>query len=106
VILGAIALVAVAGAAWWRSQRAPASTGFAIGNGRLEAEEVHIATKLPGRIAEVLVHEGDAVEAGQALARMDTASLEATLAQAKAQVTQAETQRAAAEATDDQRMTE
>ena len=46
--------------------------GFASGNGRLEAKEFDIASKLPGRIAEVLVQEGDQVEANQILALLDT----------------------------------
>lgn len=60
--------------------------GFARGTGRLEAEEIHVATKLPGRVAEVLVDEGDPVEAGQVLARMDPDAVEAELAGAEARV--------------------
>jgi HlyD family secretion protein len=66
--------------------------GFARANGRIEAERVDVATKLPGRLEEVLVKEGDTVTAGQVLARMDTAELEAQLADAKATVRQAERQ--------------
>ncbi len=56
------------------------------GNGRLEATEVDIATKLSGRLAEVLVEEGDLVEKGQIVARMDTSTLQAQLKQAEAEV--------------------
>ncbi len=66
--------------------------GFAKANGRIEAERVDVATKLPGRLDEVLVKEGDTVVAGQVLARMDTAELEAQLTDAKATVRQAERQ--------------
>lgn len=66
--------------------------GFAMANGRIEAERVDVATKLAGRLEEVLVKEGDTVTAGQVLARMDTAELEAQLADAKATVRQAERQ--------------
>ncbi|MFX9646063.1 biotin/lipoyl-binding protein, partial [Acinetobacter baumannii] len=51
--------------------------GFARGNGRIEAVEIDIATKTPGRIREILVNEGDFVSAGQVLARMDTEQLQA-----------------------------
>lgn len=60
--------------------------GIAYGNGRLEATEVDIATKTPGRIAEVLVEEGDLVEEGRIVARMDISSLQAQLRQAEAEV--------------------
>ena len=63
--------------------------GFASGNGRLEAKEFDVASKLPGRVAEVLVREGDQVEKGQVLALLDTRELDARLNQAEAQVEQA-----------------
>jgi len=61
--------------------------GIAYGNGRLEATEVDIATKTPGRLAEVLADEGDLIEEGRIVARMDTTALEAQLRQAAAEVT-------------------
>ncbi len=60
--------------------------GFAKGNGRMEATEVDIATKIPGRLAEVLVKEGDLAQKGQVVARMDTSALDAQLRQAQAEV--------------------
>jgi len=72
--------------------------GFASGNGRIEAEEIDIATKFHARIAEVLVDEGDTVEAGQVVARMDAKSLEAELREAKARAVQAEKEQAHAAA--------
>jgi HlyD family secretion protein len=51
--------------------------GFASGNGRIEATEIDVATKLPGRVEEIHVEEGDLVKAGQPLARMQVRSLEA-----------------------------
>ena len=59
-------------------------------NGRIEAVEVDVAAKLAGRVAEILVNEGDFVKAGQVIARMDTRAIDAQLAQARAQVAQAE----------------
>ncbi len=60
--------------------------GFVKGNGRLEATEVDIATKLSGRLAEVLVKEGDFVDKDQVVAKMDTTTLQAQLRQADAEV--------------------
>ena len=84
-------MIAAAGAgiAWWRLRPVPLPPGFAVGNGRIEATQIDIATKLPGRIKDVLVSEGDFVEAGQVVARMDTQVPEAELRQAEAQVSQA-----------------
>ena len=72
--------------------------GFAVGNGRIEATEIDIATKAAGRIKEILVNDGDVVEAGQVVARMDTQTLEAELRQAQAQVRQAQQAKATATA--------
>lgn len=51
--------------------------GFASGNGRIEANEIDLATKLGKRIREIRVDEGDFVQPGQVIARMDTEVLEA-----------------------------
>jgi HlyD family secretion protein len=71
---------------WWQQQLNPLPPGIAKANGRLEAEQVEIAAKYPGRIAVVLAKEGDMVHTGQVLARMDTAELNAQLRAAQAQV--------------------
>lgn len=65
--------------------------GLLIGNGRVEATEIDVAAKIPGRIRDILVREGDFVRAGQVVAIMDTENLEAQLRQAEAQWLQAET---------------
>jgi HlyD family secretion protein len=70
--------------------------GFADGNGRLEANQISISSKYPGRIAEVLVNEGDTVNPGQIVARMDTSALEAQLREAQAQIRSAQDARNAA----------
>jgi HlyD family secretion protein len=94
-------IVALGGAGawyWWQQQLNALPPYIAAANGRLEAEQVEIATKYAGRIAVVLAREGDTVQAGQVLARMDTAELEAQLQSAKAQVRKAEAEKVAAEA--------
>ena len=59
------------------------------GNGRIEATEIDISTKIPGRIKQILVREGDFVKAGQTVAYMDTEVLEAQLKEAKANLLKA-----------------
>jgi HlyD family secretion protein len=83
---------------WWYQNSHALPPGIAAGNGRIEAQEVDIASKYAGRVAAVLVEEGDMVEIGQTVARMDTADLEVDLAKAEAEVLQAERALAAAQA--------
>ncbi len=80
--------------------------GFAGSNGRLEAERIDVASKLPGRIADVLVTEGQWVTAGTLVARLDTAETDAQLLQAEAAVAQAVQQKVQAEALLKQRQSE
>ncbi|MCP1482077.1 HlyD family secretion protein [Pseudomonas chlororaphis] len=94
-----LALLLVAGGfGYWKSTLDRLPEGLSMGNGRLEATEVQIASKTPGRLAEVLVDEGDKVSKGQLLARMDTRTLEAQRAQAEADVVRTRENLAAAEA--------
>ena len=72
--------------------------GIASGNGRIESKEVDVAAKLPLRVKEVLVAEGDLVKPGQVVVRMDTVTLDAELAEAKASVAAAQEQLAVASA--------
>jgi len=80
--------------------------GFATSNGRIEATEVDVATKLPGRLVEVLLQEGDQARAGQVVARLDTDALDAQLRQAQAQLRQAQQEREHALAVVEQRESE
>jgi len=106
LIVAALGAIVVAGYAWWRLRPEPLPPGFAMSNGRIEATQIDIATKLAGRVQEVLVKEGDLVEAGQTLARMDVAALEAELHQADAQLAQARNAVDTARALADQRASE
>jgi len=88
LILFLLGVAAMAGgiAAWMILQEPALPAGFAGGNGRLEANQVYISTKYPGRITQVLFNEGDTVEEGQVVAQMDTSALEAQLREAEAQI--------------------
>lgn len=86
-------LAAFLGYAAWTIFLAPSGLppeGFARGNGRVEADLVDVSTRLAGRVGTIAVQEGDLVAAGDALAVMDTAELEAQKARAEAAVASAE----------------
>ncbi|AMK79311.1 MULTISPECIES: HlyD family secretion protein [Methylomonas] len=89
LVLAAIA-VAAAIIAWWALRPSGLPAGIVAGNGRLEATEINIATKTPGRVIEILAQEGDFVQAGAVLARMDADVLLAQQAETQAQVRYAE----------------
>ncbi|WP_417695287.1 HlyD family secretion protein [Pseudomonas sp.] len=91
-------LLAAGGFGYWKSRQDRLPEGLSMGNGRLEATEVQIASKTPGRLADVQVDEGDNVIKGQVLARMDTRTLEAQRNQAEAEVTRARENLSAAQA--------
>ena len=96
----ALALPIAIGLWWWSGRTsaevhaaAPARPSALVAPGRVEPvrDPVKLAFEAQGRIAEILVDEGDAVRAGQVLARLDdrlaaarVAAAEAGLAQARA----------------------
>lgn len=90
-VAGVLVAVVAAGA-WWLRPVAD-DERFVRGNGRIEATEVDVAAKAAGRVADILVNEGDFVAQGQLVARMDTQSLQAQLAQARAEVANARSAR-------------
>ncbi len=113
VVFGAIFL-------WLHWRNSTPCAGLVSGNGRIEATEIDVATKLAGRVTDIRVNEGDFVVAGQTLADMQVDGLLAQRAEAQAQrlqalnavistqaqVTVAESNRAAAQALIAQRESE
>lgn len=103
IILSIVGVVAVIANIWffygetiseqWRVFRNNVPEGFALSNGRLEAEEIDISTKYAGRVDDVLFQEGDFIDANEIVARMDTKTLQAQLRQAQAKVEQAKKER-------------
>ncbi|QBP75195.1 HlyD family efflux transporter periplasmic adaptor subunit [Herbaspirillum huttiense] len=100
LLAAALAVLLAGGAAyaWLRLHHSGPGEGFASGNGRIEATEVDVATKLGGRVDAILVNEGDFVAAGQPLARMQVLSLEAQRDEAQARQQQSVSAVASAEA--------
>ena len=72
---------------------------FYSGNGRLEATEVYVSSKLAGRIEEIFVKEGDLVKKGDKLVKMQTSTLEAQKAATLANIKVQEGELAMAQAT-------
>ena len=81
-----VAAVGIGGWAWMRAEAQRLPPGIAAANGRMEVERWDVATKLPGRVAEIRVKEGDMVAKGDVVARMDVADLLAQKAAASANV--------------------
>lgn len=84
-----VILVIVAVALWYMS--APSVSYL---QGQVEAKQINVASKIPGRIDTILVKEGDFVESNQVLAIISTPEIDA-------QLDQAESVRTAAEAIDE-----
>lgn len=75
-----LAIVAWVGHSFWQAyQPQPA-----ILHGQIEAQQYSIASKVAGRIDQVLVRKGDQVEPGQLIFSIISPELDAKLAQAKA----------------------
>jgi HlyD family secretion protein len=77
-------------AAWQIFFTTDKNKGLVSGNGRIEAVDIDVAAKTPGRVKDILVREGDFVTAGQVVALMDIEVLEAQRREAEAQLKQAQ----------------
>lgn len=100
-LLAAVAVIAILAAGlyyWFAVLSADLPEGIAMSNGRIEAEQVDVATKYAGRVDEIRVDEGDSVTAGQVLAWMDDAQVKAEVAAATADIRRAEQKLAQARA--------
>jgi HlyD family secretion protein len=87
VIVLVVAAVGYVAWVWLRPQ--PLPPGVASANGRIEATDIDIAAKTPGRIEDIVVNEGDFVTAGQILVRMNTNVFDAQRREAEAQLRRA-----------------
>ncbi len=65
--------------------------------GRVEAETIHISTKVPSRIEEIYVHDGEKVQTGQALVRLTSPEVDAKKQQALAALQSAQALQSTAE---------
>jgi len=90
IVAVAVVIAAYFGYQYWQGQKTAVPKGIAWGNGRLEAKLTDVTSKEALRVKEVLVNEGDVVKPGQLLVKMDTVTLDAQLAEAKANVAAAQ----------------
>lgn len=80
-VFGVIVLIlAIFGIRWFIDSRNYISTEDA----KISADNISVTSKLPGRIAKILIKEGDVVKKDQVLAQLDSSELSLTLQQAQA----------------------
>ncbi|NIM06859.1 MAG: efflux RND transporter periplasmic adaptor subunit [Armatimonadetes bacterium] len=90
-IIAIIAVIIIAAVLIWRALAPPEVSVATVRRGDLtdtlsatgvvEAVQVDVAPKIVGRVEVLLADEGDSVEEGQLIARLDAAELEAALSQ-------------------------
>jgi membrane fusion protein, multidrug efflux system len=95
IIAGSImSLLVVVGGWWWVTSSGRISTDDA----RVKSNIVNVSTKVPGQVEELLVKEGDHVEAGQIIAKIDSKSLQIQVEQAQANLASAQAKLASLQA--------
>lgn len=83
---------------YWQADQGNLPDYIASGNGRIEAEETHVAAKYAGRVIDILVEEGDMVKKGDIIAHIDAQELQAQRNGAKARLAAAKNAVAQAQA--------
>jgi HlyD family secretion protein len=92
VLLFVLAAAAAAAGYWFWYRPAPVPAHVLIASGTVEATEAQLGFTAPGRIEAIHVREGDRLQSGTELARLDRTELEARRAQAVAQLAVARAQ--------------
>ena len=85
-ILVALCLLG-AGYAWWRSD---GQARFFVVSGIVEADDIHVGSKVGGRVLKVVAKEGQTVKGGETLVLLEPKEFDASLAEAQAVLRQAE----------------
>ncbi|MEO8024830.1 MAG: HlyD family efflux transporter periplasmic adaptor subunit [Bryobacteraceae bacterium] len=77
-IIPILLLLAVAGGAYWywRSIKEAEANGHIRISGNIEMTQIDISFKVPGKLIELAVKEGDAVKKGQLIARIDRGQMD------------------------------
>lgn len=89
-----VALLLIASGWWWISSSGRVSTDDA----RVKNNIVNVSTKVPGQVEELLVKEGEHVESGQVIAKIDSAALKIQVEQAQANLASAQAKLASLQA--------
>ncbi|MHB8898092.1 MAG: HlyD family secretion protein [Thermoguttaceae bacterium] len=87
IFVGALVIGSLLVASKWRSEPKKVS-------GYLEAHEIRLGSRVGGRVAKVLVQEGDQVDVGQALVELEPFDLHARQAEARANLAAYESEHA------------
>jgi multidrug resistance efflux pump len=90
ILFGVVFLLLIGAAAAWKYFNGRASANKLVLSGTIEADEIHVGSKVGGRIIAVLVNEGQEVQQGQPIIRFDRYDLDARHADAVAAVAQAQ----------------
>lgn len=85
LLVSSLALLSIlAFTAWWFLLRQPPlPDGLIQANGRIEGDHYAVAGKVPGKVAELLAREGEAVDKDKVLLRLDDAQVRAKVDQAR-----------------------
>ncbi|MDR0229731.1 MAG: efflux RND transporter periplasmic adaptor subunit [Flavobacteriaceae bacterium] len=78
-IVGVVVVAGILGVALWY-MNAPTVSYI---QGQVDATQINVASKIPGRIEDILVKEGDQVKAGDVLMHIGTPEIDAKLLQAE-----------------------
>ncbi len=78
-VIGVLVILVIVGVSLWYMS-APSVSYL---QGQVEAKQINVASKIPGRIDTILVKEGDIVKAGQTLAIISTPEIDSQLSQAE-----------------------
>lgn len=85
LIIALVVLIAAGGYAYTRSRNHRDGSPLRI-SGNIEITDAEVSFKIGGRVTERLVTEGDSVQAGQLIARLDSSDLAQQVAQRRADV--------------------
>ncbi len=86
IVLAVVAAAVIFGVRWKKNHEGSDTDGILKIYGSVDIRDANLAFIEQERIAEVLVEEGDRVEAGQVLARLKTDRLEAQIREVRAQI--------------------
>lgn len=86
LVLGVLVLTLIGAGAWFALRPGGRAEGGVVASGTVEATAADLGFQIGGRILEVAVREGDVVQAGALLARLDLAEPEARRVAAEAQL--------------------
>jgi HlyD family secretion protein len=90
LLIGTLILLLVGTVAIWKYVSARAPANQLTLSGTIEADEIHVGSKVSGRIADVLVKEGQEVKPGQTIVRFESYDLDAKRNDAVAAIAMAE----------------